>query len=128
MKTEYITFYIDDYNASTYNCLIISPAELKTLLEKLPENIDLELDEEKMKQSGRSIYEMTAHGKEPLGDIEAFLHEAINASYEEKPDDMGYDTDADGNGYNTIYIAIEDTEGEPIEEPTEEDTLAETSE
>lgn len=91
-------------NERQFEALLISSADQEAIEAKLPENMEFEPME-----GIEGVYELCAHGDEPLGAIQSFLGEAIGWDMlsDKLPTDLGYDTDIDGVGYNAIYIKVE---------------------
>ena len=106
---ETIEFVYDSLNKCEYEALVITPEQLGDLLDNLPDNIELEYDEEFSKNYGKSIYCMMAHGKEPLGMIQQYLEDTIKIDWKDLPKDIGYDSDSDGVGYNGIFLKLSDS-------------------
>ena len=92
------------YEKRTYEALQVSQDQLKQLINDLTSNLDLEYVEEYSKAAGRSIYELIGHGREPLGLVQSYLTRACQWDGRHLPADVGYDTDADGVGYNGIFL------------------------
>ena len=92
------------YEGRSYQALQVTMSQLKQLIKGLPEALELEYIEEYSKVLARSVYELVGHGKEPLGLVQSYLQDTIKAGYNDLPQDMGYDTDADGIGYNGVLL------------------------
>ena len=106
MKTE-IHSKEDDYNTRRIEALLISKADLERLVDKLPESCELSRDEEFSEAIEKDMYLLTGHGNEPLGEVQMALRAGLPHWDGKLPKDTGYDTDADGVGYNGIYLYVD---------------------
>ena len=97
----------NDYNTRRIEALIVSRADLERIETKLPESCELSRDEEFSEAIEKDMYLLTGHGNEPLGEVQTALREALPKWDERLPKDTGYDTDADGEGYNGIYLYVD---------------------
>lgn len=90
-----------------WEALVVSYEQIKHLLNVLPNNIELEYDEDTSKEISKSVFCLVAHGSEPLIDIQKLLLGNIIKSYDDMPSDIGHDTDADNICYNGIYLVVQ---------------------
>ena len=107
MKTE-LHIEEDSLNTRRIEALLISKADLERLVDKLPESCELSRDEEASEGTRKSVWQLTGHGNEPLGGIQKVLRAGLSNWDGKLPVDTGYDTDADGVGYNSIYLVVEE--------------------
>ena len=98
----------DSLNTRKIEALLISKADLDRLEEKLPGSCELYRDNEVSEATKSEVYQLTGHGNEPLGEVQTALREALPHWDGNLPADLGYDTDADGVGYNSIYLVVEE--------------------
>ena len=97
----------DDYNTRRIEALELPCYDLEKLMVKLPSSCEMSRDEEASKAAGKSVWQLTGHGEEPLGEIQDFLLAELKEWDGKLPKDLGYDTDADGVGYNGIYLYVD---------------------
>lgn len=94
----------DDYNTRRIEALELPCYDLEKLMVKLPSSCEMSRDEEASKAAGKSVWQLTGHGEEPLGEIQDFLLAELKEWDGKLPKDLGYDTDFMGVGYNSIYL------------------------
>ena len=98
----------DSYNTRKIEALVVTKADLERIETKLPESCELSRDEEASEASGRSVWKLTGHGNEPLGEVQTALRAGLSYWDRQLPQDSGYDTDWRGVGYNSIYLVVEE--------------------
>lgn len=97
----------DSLNTRRIEALVISQADLYRLEDKLPWSCEINRDKAVSEETKREVYQLTGHGAEPLGEVQKALRAALPHWDGKLPQDTGYDTDADGVGYNSIYLVVE---------------------
>lgn len=103
MKTKTIKL-----NGRSYDALIITPDNYKRMRMLI---ILMGGEFIRLNEVRKNTYEVTAQGKEPYTIIQNFLSETCDweLATDPMPSDTGYDTDADGRGYGSIFVCVKST-------------------